>query len=127
MTLYYYRRADGSVYASDRDAKENESDVSITEAEAVPQMALQSLTAVIQRHLDSAAISRRYDNIHTACGWAGAFADAGALKSWGAACWAKAAEIETAVLANQKYNATWTGVLPTEDELLAELPVLVLP
>lgn len=79
-----------------------------------------ALTAAIQAYLDATARAHRYDNIHTACGWAGEFADASALKTWAAACWRKSGEIEAAVAAG-------TRLVPTEAELIAELPPLVLP
>jgi len=79
-----------------------------------------TLSDAVQRHLDTAARQHRYDNIHTACGWAGEFTDAGALKAWAAACWRKAGEVEAAV-------ASGARRVPTEVELIAELPAPVLP
>ncbi len=83
-----------------------------------PEQIATRLTAAVQHHLDVAARQRRYDNIHTACGWAGEFADAGALKTWAAACWRKSGEVEAAV-------ASGARPVPTESELIAELPAIV--
>lgn len=84
-----------------------------------PVRVAKETTNAIQRMLDDKAREYRYDSIHTACGWADMFADAMALKTWGASCWIKAKEIETAVLAG-------TRSLPTASEVLAEMPEFVL-
>lgn len=78
------------------------------------------LQFVVQCHLDNKAKLCRYDTIHTACGWAGEFADASALKTWAAACWRKVGEIETAILSGSRH-------IPTNEEIIAELPSLTLP
>ena len=44
---------------------------------------------------------------------------------WVDTVWAKVREIKASVLLGTKLNATWTDVIPTEAEFLAELPVRV--
>ncbi len=86
-------------------------------AEEIAIRTQREVTVAIQKLLDDTARiePHRYDSIHTACGWAGEFADANALKSWAASCWRKAGEIEADVLAGER-------PLPTPAEVLAELP-----
>lgn len=91
----------------------------LTQAEIL-SAAQQRLTRAVQIHLDTIAQSYRYDNIHTACGWADSFPDATALKTWGAACWATAGQIEAEVIAG-------TRAIPTGEELVALLPVFIYP
>ncbi len=74
------------------------------------------LTQAIQTLLDTEAQKHRYDNIHTAVGWADLFVDAAALKTWGAACWITSGEIEAEVMAGNRE-------IPTVAELLAAMPV----
>lgn len=83
-----------------------------------PEQITYRLTAAIQRHLDAAAQVHRYDSIHTACGWADEFADAATLKAWAANCWRKSTEIELDV-------AEGNRAIPTEAELISELPKLL--
>jgi hypothetical protein len=78
------------------------------------QIAL-DITNAIQTMLDAKAREFRYDSIHTACGWAGLLDDATALKSWGAACWAKSFEIEQDIIAGKR------GLL-TVAKIMAEMP-----
>ena len=74
----------------------------------------------IQTMLDTKAQEYRYDNIHTANGWATRFADALALQAWGAACWTYSEVVEADVLSG-------TRAMPTIAGLLAEMPVFVWP
>jgi hypothetical protein len=69
----------------------------------------------LQNFLDAKAQEYRYDNIHTACGWAGSFDDAQVLKEWGAACWIVAGKIEKDVLSGDR------ELLPVE-KFLEEMP-----
>jgi hypothetical protein len=74
----------------------------------------------IQNHLDEAAQSHGYDNILSACSYAGftnAYQAEGiAFGQWRAACWRYAYDQLAAIQAG-------TRTQPTVDELLAELPV----
>ena len=83
-----------------------------------PEQITARLTAAIQRHLDAAAQTHRYDSIHTACGWADEFADAAVLKAWAANCWRKSTEIELDIAEGKR-------AIPSEAELISELPELV--
>jgi hypothetical protein len=105
---------------------------SITKADAIAQGLLrvptseemqQNISNEIQRLLDTTAQSMRYDNILSARSYAGYSnpfqAEALSLAAWSAACWAKAGEIQHAVI-------DATRVMPTVDEALAEMPVFKL-
>lgn len=83
------------------------------------EQVLETLTNAVQCHLDALARQYRYDNIHTACGWAGEFDDATALKTWAAECWRVAGAIEAAVNDGVR-------LAPTVDAMIAELPGLVI-
>jgi hypothetical protein len=80
----------------------------------------------IQKMLDDAAKARGYDNIVTASSYASLpsgepfQAEGAEFNLWRAKCWAKAYEILAAVEAGLRAE-------PTIDELLAEMPALVLP
>lgn len=82
------------------------------------------LTAAVQKHLDYKAKERGYDSILSACSYAATAnsyqAEGQKFLAWRAACWDKCYQILGAVKAG-------TRSIPTEAELLAELPVLVLP
>lgn len=84
-----------------------------------PEYILAALTQAVQCHLDAVARQYRYDNIHTACGWAGEFDDATAIKAWAAECWRVAGSIEAAV--NDGVRPA-----PTVAAMIAELPVLII-
>lgn len=81
-------------------------------------------TQAVQRHLDEAARARNYDNIVSACSYAAApnlfQAEGLAYLEWRAACWATCYGVLGAV--EQSLRSA-----PTIDELLGELPALVLP
>lgn len=89
-----------------------------------PEQTQARLAGAVQKHLDAAAAARGYDNILSACSYAAApnnyQTEGQAFLAWRAACWDKCYQILTAVQAG-------TRAIPTEAELLAELPVLVLP
>lgn len=85
----------------------------------------QRLTSAIQSHLDTTAQERNYDNIMSLCTYATStnakFAAEGqAGVEWRdavwSACYQMLAEVESG-----------TRTVPTEDELIAELPVLTWP
>lgn len=80
------------------------------------------LTDSIQRHLDSTAQTRNYDGILSLCTYVtstdplfAAEGQAGVV--WRDACWRKGYEIMAAVLAGNR-------PIPTESELLAEMPAI---
>lgn len=86
------------------------------------EVAAQYVTSV-QRHMDSKARERRYDNIVSACSYAGApnafQAESQAFLQWRAACWAHLYQMQEQVQAGQRS-------LPSMDELIAEMPTLSL-
>lgn len=104
------------------------------EIEVAKTIELQNeLSNSIQDHLDRKAQEYRYDNIKSARAMAGVPLDgtesvyevsisnqAISLAKWDRAVWAKATEIEEAVLSG-------TRAMPTIEELILELPILVLP
>ena len=80
-------------------------------------------TQAIQVHLDAKAVEKGYDNIVSACSYAGypnPFQAEGVVYgTWRANVWTKGYEILAQVQAGER-------PLPTIEELLAELPELVL-
>ena len=84
--------------------------------------AKQRLITAIQGHLDSKAQERGYDNIFTACTYAGDpnptwNTEGTAFKAWRSAVW----QYCLTVLADIEAG---TRAIPTESELIAELPAL---
>lgn len=77
-------------------------------------------TQKVQYHLDEIARSRGYDNIVSACSYAGAAnpfqAESKAFITWRGAVWTKCYEMMSACQAG-------TSPIPTEAELIAALPV----
>jgi len=80
--------------------------------------------AVIQKYLDTSAQAKGYDDIKSAAlraGYAGPYqAEGTAFAIWMDACWAKSYTLLADVLAN-------VITVPTDDELIAQMPVLSLP
>lgn len=85
-----------------------------------PEQIQQRLTFAVQMHLDTEARQRGYDNIVSACSYAGApnpFQVEGiAFLNWRSAVWAYCYQVLADVQAQ-------TRTIPTEAELIAELPV----
>ena len=85
-----------------------------------PEQQAQAINNAIQNHLDTKAQEFRYDNMMSArsyTGYTNAFqTEAQALATWASECWVVAGKIEADVQAG-------TRVMPTVDEVLAELPV----
>lgn len=83
-----------------------------------------SLTDAVQSHMDAAAQAKGYDSIMSACSYAAfpnAFqAEGQAFLVWRADCWV----VGYGVLADVEAG---NRPIPTEAELIAELPELVLP
>lgn len=82
-------------------------------------------TDAIQRHLDTEARTRGYDNILSACSYAAGnhpkySAEGQACLDWREAVWDKGYEILADVQAGNR-------PMPTEQQVLAELPVMVWP
>lgn len=80
------------------------------------------LKAVVQNWMDKTVQEREYDGVHTACLYVNSpiekFQKEGqACLEWMSAVWVKCYEIQDEVLAG-------TREIPTEEELIAELPVL---
>ncbi len=82
------------------------------------------LVKSVQSVLDAAARAHGYDNIVSACSYAAApnvfQAESVKFLSWRADCWAHCYAVLADVTAG-------TRSIPTEAELIAELPALVLP
>ncbi len=80
----------------------------------------QEINNAIQNHLDTKAKEFRYDNMMSARSYAGYTnpfqAEAQALATWCADCWTAAATIQADAEAGNR-------IMPTSDEVLAELPV----
>lgn len=83
-----------------------------------------SLTNAVQSHMDAAAAAKGYDNILSACSYAAfpnAFqAEGQSFLVWRADCWVTCYGVLLAVEAGER-------PVPTAEELIAELPTLVLP
>lgn len=80
------------------------------------------LTQVVQNYMDKTVQTRGYDNIHTACTYANSTdetfrAEGTACVSWRDAVWRKCYDILAEVKAG-------TREIPTEEELISELPKL---
>jgi hypothetical protein len=85
---------------------------------------VQQYTDAVQAHLDTSARTRNYDDIVSACSYAGApnpfQAEGAAFVTWRGDVWAACYQIMGEVQGGQ-HGA------PTIADLIAELPVLVLP
>ena len=96
--------------------------VAIVIPEPTPEEIQLRLTQAVQRHLDAKAQELGYDSCLSVC----SYVDTGVVKfdtegtafrSWRSAVWAKCYEILDAVKAGDRQ-------IPSEDELIAELPAL---
>lgn len=128
-----HRDADGAAIPEDpsnRDwqayqAWRADGGVASTPAES-PDQTKRRLTAAVQAHLDAAARAAGYDSIFTAVTYAdepavARFQTEGlAMRQWRSLVWGHCIEVMAAVEAGQR-------VVPTDAELIAELPVLELP
>ncbi len=89
-----------------------------------PEQIKQQLTLAVQMHLDEKARERNYDNIVSACSYAAAvnpFQEEGlAYLNWRSSVWAYCYTVLAEVEAQ-------TRPVPTAEELIAELPTIVLP
>lgn len=90
--------------------------------EEVQEQIKTQLTNAVQNYLDATAQTRGYDNIHTACTYANStdetFAVEGkACVAWRDTVWRTCYNMLDEVLAGQRE-------IPTEEELIAELPEL---
>lgn len=90
-----------------------------------PEQVQQRMVASVQRHLDATAKTRGYDGILSLASYAAStnqhFAAEGqAGVAWRDAVWGYCYGVLAAVQAG-------TRTIPTEDELIAELPVMVWP
>lgn len=91
-----------------------------------PEQLRAARVAAVQAHLDAVAQGLGYDNIYTACTYADEpvvprfQAEGRALRTWRSLVWAHCHAVLADVQADLRD-------IPTEAELLAELPALVLP
>lgn len=92
-------------------------------AEQIAQQTKQRMTQFVQSILDSEAQKHNYDNIVSATSYAGYVnqfqAEGIAFGVWRSAVWAKCYEIMADVLSDKRQ-------VPTEEQLIAELPKLTL-
>lgn len=97
--------------------------VEVADLTPTPEAVQASLTFAVQQYLDSKAKERGYDSILSACSYAAAVnsyqAEGQKFVAWRAACWDRCYQLLSEVQAG-------TRAIPTEAELLTELPVLVL-
>lgn len=83
-----------------------------------------ALIDAVQSHLDAGAQALGYDDIATACTYAGEasvprFQNEGkALRAWRSYCWEHCQAVLDSVASGER-------AIPTEAELIAELPILV--
>ena len=84
------------------------------------EQAKASMESAIQEHIDNEAKARGYDNIVSACSYAGypnVFqTEAISLGNFRSACWTKAYEVQASI-------DTGTISIPTIDELILMLPI----
>lgn len=124
--MKYYRKPSGVFIELPDTTPVGSHLVEVTQAEYQnrPVSGKEEASRIVQNYLDSRARERGYDNIRSAAlrsAYAGPFHDEGlAYAQWMDNCWAKCYQILGAVQAG-------TRAIPTESELLAELPALVLP
>lgn len=101
----------------------SETPVEIVQSEA---RLINEFRTIIQRHLDEAAVRVGYDDIKTAVTYADEpsvpkfEAEGKALRAWRSVLWAYGYEQIAAVQSGDR-------VLPTPEQLIAELPPLVMP
>lgn len=105
------------------EQKEAERIANMTEEEKAAQTQVQ-LTAAVQNVLDSEAQKLNYDSCLSVCSYVDTgvskFDDEGkAFRAWRSAVWAKGYEILDEVIVGKRE-------IPTEEELLAELPKLTI-
>lgn len=102
----------------ERDAKPEEVAEIEARKSALPTVA--DYAAAVRSHLDTAARARNYDDIVSACSYAGApnpfQAEGAAFVAWRGACWAMCYSIMAEVQAGTREQ-------PTIPELLAAIPV----
>ena len=95
-----------------------------TPPEPTPDDLKNALIEAVQAHLDAGAQALGYDDIKTAATYAGEPAvprfqqEGAALRAWRSLCWDYCQSVMDAVTAGDR-------AIPTETELLQELPVLV--
>jgi hypothetical protein len=96
---------------------------SILEAELNEANIQKVLTNAVQAYMDTKAQERGYDNIHTACSYANSTdevfkAEGTACLAWRDSVWRKCYNILDEVKTGKR-------AIPTLEEVIAELPVLV--
>ena len=134
-TMKHYKKPDGSIWAYELDGSQDgliaddmvpcSEPVPADPPEPTPDDLKASLINAVQAHLDEGAQALGYDDIKTAATYAGEAAvprfqnEGRALRSWRSYCWDHCRVVMDAVTAGER-------AIPTETELLQELPVLVL-
>ncbi len=108
-----------------RDLEPEEIAALNAEAAAALEARFRLLAAAVDRHLDATVATRDYINITSACSYADDpdpdfAADGAACRLWRSAVWTYCRTMRDAVRAGEI-------ALPTEEQLLAALPVLVWP
>ena len=133
--MFYYKDQNNKVHAissKEYEAMLPSGCVEITEAEATslnnpPETdaeAAQRLLAVVEQHMDAVAAERNYDNRYTCAVRAGYpnqwQAEGTAFGEWMDACYAHLYQVQADVLAGSR-------AIPSEVDLIAELPAMVWP
>lgn len=91
-----------------------------------PDQIKAALVAAVQAHLNATAAAYGYDNIYTACTYADEpsvalfQAEGQALRAWRSLVWAHCHQVMADVMAEKR-------AVPSAEELIAELPALVMP
>ena len=132
--MKYFKDKDNKVFAYAEDGSEDDFiqdglvEITVDAANIIinppftPEQEMKKISISIQNHLDTKAQSLRYDNINAIgkyVGYVNDFqAEAEALGAWASSCWKVAGQIEADVQSGVR-------VMPTVDEVLAELPVYV--
>lgn len=94
------------------------------QAQAIARLS-ESLSAIVNQHLDNVVAQKSYKNVETATTWEGDSvpqwdAEGATVKAWRSNVWQVAIAIQQAVLSGQR-------PIPTPEELIAELPTIVWP
>lgn len=111
--FYKISHIDGSVYEIEQQKTNEEEQQAMIQAQ---------LTAAVQNWMDKTVQARNYDNIHTACTYVNSTdetfkAEGTACLAWRDEVWRSCYNILNDVLSGQRE-------IPTEEELIAELPKL---
>ena len=112
----------GDMQQGDREATEEEIKNHLSEPEPTQEEIIEMYEIAVQRHLDSTAQSRGYDNTYTCLSYLSSTdpiwnRESNAFNAWRDKVWRKCHEI---------LNAVMSGTIqqPTVDDLISQLPVI---